>query len=136
MSLRVICFALVFASIALVSCGGRGEVSGEEAAEVKKRPKVVGVVSSIHADKGFILIRQYGPGDMPTGGVYSARSADGRRAVAIFPTGESQGKFHAADYAADAGIPRVGDVVIMSPIETENSETRQEALPENVEGEE
>jgi len=99
----------------LTSCGLFSKK--EEVVEPEPSPfQIIGEVTSVHADRKFLLFRRYGPGDLQIGDLYSARSVDGRRAVGLVPSGEKLGRFYAADYSDDTELPRVGDLVAVSKL--------------------
>ena len=83
---------------------------------------MVGEVTSVHPEQGFVLFRKYGVGDLTEGGVLSARSLDGQRAVDLQLSPEKLGRFYTADYSKEAKIPRKGDLVVRSklPDDTQN----------------
>ncbi|WP_200393019.1 hypothetical protein [Roseibacillus ishigakijimensis] len=111
----------------LIACGSQ-EV---EEKTPRRTTAVVGEVTSVHPEQGFLLFRRYGGGEVLEEGVLSARSPDGKRAVGLTLSPEKLGRFYAADYEVAAGVPRVGDVVIRSRglHDTENEE-KLEKLPE------
>ncbi len=97
--------------------GGCGFFKKEEQPESEKQAiQVVGEVTSVHAEQGFLLFRRYGPGQLLTGGVLSTRSLDGRRAAHLELSPEKLGRFYAADFAKEENLPRKGDVVVLSKI--------------------
>ncbi|MEM9080929.1 MAG: hypothetical protein AAGC74_09590 [Verrucomicrobiota bacterium] len=101
--------------VVLSGCGGVAE--GEKVDEEEgPEPSVVGEIASVHAEKGFVLVKRYGPGELPGEGIFSARSAGGVRAVGLEPTGEKLGRFYAADFSRDAGLPRKGDLVVVEQL--------------------
>lgn len=104
--------AVVLISV-LSNCGS----SEEEAEKPKKRlTTVVGEVTSVYPEKGFLLFRRYGPGELLSDGLLSARSLNGKRATNLTLSPEKQGRFYTADFSAEAQQPRVGDVVILSKV--------------------
>lgn len=116
----------------LVACG-TSEEEVESERELGARPRVVGEVASVYPDKRFLLIKRYGPGDLPSGGVFSVRSANGLRNLALEPTGEKAGKFHAADFPAGEVVPRKGDLVVMTPTDTQEGNSGTEEIEKNQE---
>lgn len=75
---------------------------------------IVGEVTSVHPNEGFILFRRYGPGDIPFDGLLSSRSPDGIRATGLTLSPETMGRFYTADFTKEAQIPREGDLVVLS----------------------
>lgn len=114
MRVLFVVFLLIFA---LSSCSS---FQKEEPEAPKKSPiRILGEVTSVHPDQDFVLFKRYGPGNIPEGGFFSARSVDGRRAVGLIPTGEKLGRYYAADYTKDGELPRVGDLVVRSTLSDE-----------------
>lgn len=107
----------------LIGCG----LFKKDEEEVKAKPRltrVVGEVTSVHPEQGFVLFRRYGPGELLTGGALSSRSLDGRRAADLQLSPEKLGRFYTADYSQDRAAPRDGDLVVLTKLsnDTKNSE--------------
>lgn len=96
---------------------------------------VVGEVTSVHEKEGFVLFRRYGPGELLSGGLLSARSLDGRRAASLTLSPETLGRFYTADYNQEAIPPRKGDVVVLLK-EVNDTESRKIGIGEMPEGSE
>lgn len=110
-------FATFLVLFALTNCSGSQK---KEPEAPKKSPiRILGEVTSVHQKQEFILFKRYGTSDIPELGMFSARSVDGRRAVGLVPTGEQLGRYYAADYAKDAELPRVGDLVVISTLDSQ-----------------
>ena len=113
-------FLLLASMILLASCGF---LKKQEEIEAKPtQTAVVGEVTSVHPEQGFALFRQYGPGNLLQGGLLSARSLDGKRAVSLTLSPEKLGRFYTVDFDKEAEPPRVGDLVVLAklPDDTQN----------------
>lgn len=106
-------FLLIFL---LNSCGSAPEEEEPVAEASKSLGQVVGEVSSVHSDQGFLLFRNHRGHDFSNAGSLSARSVDGRRIVPLSLNPESLGRYHAATYASEEAIPRVGDLVVLATL--------------------
>ena len=84
------------------------EVSPEQARRAATR--VIGEVAAVYLDEGFVLIRRYGGGELPSGHIYTTIGPGGRTAT-LKPTGERSGRFYAADLTA--GEVERGDSVVL-----------------------
>ena len=103
---------LTLISFALLCSCGKGKK--EEVVPPKRSRIVIGEVTSVHSEQGFVLFRRYGPGNLITEGLMSSRSLDGRRAASLRLSPEKMGRFYTADYSVEADAPRVGDLVMLS----------------------
>lgn len=74
------------------------------------RPRLVGRVANVPADKRFILIQSYGDWKVASGTVLIAHGTDGRTAN-LLATGEVMGQYAAAD--VQSGEVRSGDGVYL-----------------------
>ncbi len=72
--------------------------------------RVIGEVAAVYLDEGFVLIRRYGGGELPSGHIYTTIGPGGRTAT-LKPTGERSGRFYAADLTA--GEVERGDSVVL-----------------------
>jgi hypothetical protein len=106
----------IFLSFVVVACGGSD--AGKEAVEKVDEPlgEVVGEVTSVHSEKGFLLFRKYRRSSLQIDGTLSARSLDSRRVAGLQLSPESLGRFRAATYSTDQERPRVGDLVVLSKL--------------------
>lgn len=111
--------------LGLASCG---HFKKEEEEKPKERlSAVVGEITSVHPEQGFVLFRRYGPGQLLEGGLLSSRSLDGRRAAHLTLSPEKLGRFYTADFSKEVAPPRVGDVVLRSKLQ---DDTQSEPLAE------
>jgi len=97
----------------LTGCGKEIE---EEPEPLVSPSRVVGEITSVHAELGFALFRRRGPGELNPGGVLSIRSLDGQRVVRVELSPEQQGRFHVVDLPDGCLVPRVGDSVVQTEI--------------------
>lgn len=109
----------------LTSCGSSKK--GEEGEKVPSQTAVIGEITSVHPDQGFALFRRYGPGEIPEGGLLSARSLDGKRGVNLVLSPEKLGRFYTVDFDKEAQLPRVGDLVVLSKLV---DDTKNEVISE------
>lgn len=108
LAMKHLAFALLL--LFLPSCT---EKEPEEKPKEKKeqqttKPRLVGRISSIPADRKFVLIQSYGTWDVPTGSILTTRGPD-ERAANLRATGEQLGQYAAADIKS--GTLKVGDGV-------------------------
>jgi hypothetical protein len=97
---------LLLAFIAFVpACADKPE---EEPAEKKERPRLVGRIASIPADRKFVLIQSYGTWEIATGAIVTTQGPESR-AANLRVTGEKLGQFAAADI--QSGALEIGDGV-------------------------
>jgi len=117
----------------LASCAGTPEklqAKPESGNTEETKPTLVGRVSSIPADRKFILIQAYGNWKIPTGAILATLGPNGR-AANLRVTGEKLGQFAAADI--QSGNLEVGDGVyttITRPASDPSQDT--EAPPEEL----
>jgi hypothetical protein len=136
---------LLAATLSLSACGPLKPASPEKPkAEGKKEvmvaPKLVGQITSYHADQHFVLIQSYGRWQVATGAILTTRGPDARSAN-LRVTGEKLGEFAAADL--QSGTVEKGDAVysqyIPQPVEAPPAaiplppltESPAEELPKN-----
>lgn len=110
---------IFFPILFLVGCGGRGGDDNAELEVAKPVSQVVGEVSSVHREQGFILFRNQRGHEFTDGGTLSARSVDGIRIVPLDLNPESLGRYNAATFPQDQEGPRVGDIVVLSALGAE-----------------
>lgn len=91
----------------LTACAEMPEAKPKEKAETE-RPKLVGRVASIPADRKFVLIQSYGTWNVATGSILTTQGPDGR-AANLLATGEKLGQYAAADI--QSGTLELGDGV-------------------------
>ena len=124
--------ALVLPTLS-ASCSLTKSKETEPATESNKKPakpKLVGRIASIPADRRFVLIQSYGKWEVGTGKILTTRGSDGRTAN-LLATGENMGQYAAADL--QAGEVEIGDAVFdRAEIEvTTPSPTPADKLPED-----
>jgi hypothetical protein len=97
---------VLLAFIALVpACA---EKPDKEPTEKKEKPRLVGRVASIPADRKFVLIQSYGKWDIASGAILTTQGPEGR-AANLRTSGEKLGQFAAADI--QSGSLEIGDGV-------------------------
>jgi len=80
--------------------------------EPPDKPRLVGRIASIPADKRFVLIQSYGTWNIETGSILTSQGPD-ERSANLLVTGEKLGQFAAADL--QSGQVEVGDGVFTLP---------------------
>lgn len=99
--------------LALPSCADKAPEEKPTQPEEKKqaaitKPRLVGRIASMPAERNFVLIQSYGTWDVPTGSILTTHGPDGR-ASNLLATGEKLGQFAAAD--VKSGTLEIGDGV-------------------------
>ncbi|MBC7980596.1 MAG: hypothetical protein H7Y36_08555 [Armatimonadetes bacterium] len=94
-----------------------------------EKPRIVGRIASIPADRKFVLIQSYGDWKIETGAVLTTQGPEGR-AANLRATGEKLGQYAAADI--QSGTLELGDGVYATPptpdtVSTEVDEAETEA---------
>jgi hypothetical protein len=105
----------------LFSCAQKPEEKPTEKADAETKPRLVGRVASIPADRKFVLIQSYGSWNVETGSILTTQGPEGR-AANLIATGEKLGQYAAGDVRS--GTLEVGDGVYTvakfpSPVEPE-----------------
>lgn len=90
------------------ACAKKPKEEPTEKKEEAPKPRLVGRVASIPADRKFILIQAYGVWNIETGAILTTQGPDGRTAN-LRATGEKLGQFAAADI--QSGTLEIGDGV-------------------------
>lgn len=102
--------ALALLFIFLPSCADKEpeEIPKQKKEEKITKPRLVGRIASIPADRKFVLIQSYGTWNVTTGSILTTHGPDGR-AANLLATGEQLGQYAAAD--VKSGTLEVGDGV-------------------------
>lgn len=99
-------------ALSLPSCADKAPeekpTEKKEKKEAVDKPRLVGRIASMPANRKFVLIQSYGTWDVPTGSILTTHGPDGR-AANLLATGEKLGQYAAADLKS--GILEVGDGV-------------------------
>lgn len=118
---------VVMAATALVACSGSKEPEEPEPPDPNEpvAARVVGEIVSVHPteDGSFVLIKRLGRGRFGPEMLYSSVNEAGATA-SLRPTGETLGRFHAADVLE--GEPKTGELVISRRMPREG---RPEMIP-------
>jgi hypothetical protein len=100
---------LLFPILFLLSaCAEKPEKEPTAQVEEKPKPRLVGRIASIPADREFVLIQAYGKWSIATGAILTTQGPEGR-AANLRATGENLGQFAAADI--QSGTLEIGDGV-------------------------
>lgn len=127
--LRIAPLILIFF---LPGCAKKPEEDPNKAAEAANKPRLVGRVASIPADRKFVLIQSYGIWHVGTGSILTTQGPQGR-ASNLLVTGEKLGQYAAADI--QSGTLEIGDGVYTVGKIPERLETPSEANPEETQDE-
>lgn len=92
----------------LAACAEKPGESPTEKADADSKPRLVGRVASIPADRTFVLIQSYGKWNVETGSILTTQGPEGR-AANLLATGEKLGQYAAADIRT--GTLEIGDGV-------------------------
>lgn len=109
--MKILLFAALSLFIFLPACAEKPEENPHQKSEEKtasERPILVGRVSSIPADRMFVLIQSFGSWNVDTGSILTTQGPDGR-AANLLVTGEKLGQYAAADI--QSGSLEIGDGV-------------------------
>ncbi len=104
--LLLIPFILLFGFF--TSCADKPEEEPIEKKAAPAKPKLVGRVASIPADRKFVLIQAYGKWRVETGAILTTQGP-GERTANLRATGEKLGQYAAADI--QSGTLELGDGV-------------------------
>ncbi|MBB08533.1 MAG: hypothetical protein CMN03_09745 [Roseibacillus sp.] len=105
--------------------GGRGE-DGEAPGISSMR--VVGEIASVHPNEKFVLIKRYFQGGGFGEGTLIASVSPGGVTSSLVLTGETLGRYHAADI--QEGSPSNGDVVVVRQAAEDDIEGPTEPVPQ------
>lgn len=117
--------AALILCVFLPACADEPEQTAVEKAEAESRPRLVGRIASIPADRKFVLIQSYGTWTVETGSILTTQGPDGRSAN-LLATGEKLGQYAAADVRA--GTLEIGDGVYSIAKIPEPAEDSSEAV--------
>ncbi len=100
--------SISLAALSLLSCATKQEEPVAKKEEDPGKPRIVGRIASIPADRKFVLIQAYGKWMVETGSVLTTLGPGGR-AANLRATGEKLGQYAAADI--QSGTVELGDGV-------------------------
>ena len=126
MSIKLVLSILLFGLIGCGSLKKKEEVPQQEPSSAI----VIGEVTSVHPEQGFLLFRRYGPGQLLIEGILSARSPNGQRAATLTLSPEKLNRFYTADFDKSGPRPREGDLIILSRGEKDKPEEANELTSE------
>lgn len=130
-------FAAALLVFSLPSCADKEPeqkpTEKKEKKEETAKPRLVGRIASMPADRKFVLIQAYGTWDVPTGSILTTHGPDGR-AANLLATGEKLGQYAAAD--VKSGTLEVGDGVYTIGTQRESTPNPVPEIIESVEEEE
>ncbi len=111
----------------IVGCAKNPEETPVGKDDPDSKPRLVGRVASIPADRNFVLIQSYGTWTVATGSILTTQGPEGRTAN-LLATGEKLGQYAAADIRT--GTLEIGDGVYTIAKIPEAKDTETEAAPE------
>ena len=119
--------------LSLAACANKPEETPTEKTDAESKPRLVGRVASIPADRTFVLIQSYGTWTVETGSILTTQGPEGR-AANLLATGEKLGQYAAADIRTGTleigdGVYTIAKAPAMKETETETAE-KSEALSE------
>ena len=127
--MKLLAFTTLALCLFLAACAHKPEETPTEKTDAESKPRLVGRVASIPADRTFVLIQSYGTWTVETGSILTTQGPEGR-AANLLATGEKLGQYAAADIRT--GTLEIGDgvyTIAKAPArkETETAE-KSEAL--------
>jgi hypothetical protein len=131
--MKLLAFTTLALCIFLAACADKPEETPTKKTDDESKPRLVGRVASIPADRTFVLIQSYGTWTVETGSILTTQGPEGR-AANLLATGEKLGQYAAADIRT--GTLEIGDGVytITKAPATKETETepaeQSEALSE------
>ena len=131
--MKLLAFTSLALCLFLTACADKPEETPTEKTDDESKPRLVGRVASIPADRTFVLIQSYGTWTVETGSILTTQGPEGR-AANLLATGEKLGQYAAADIRT--GTLEIGDGVytITKAPATKETETepaeQSEALSE------
>ena len=124
--------AALITCVFLSACAEKPEITPTEKADAESRPRLVGRIASIPANREFVLIQAYGRWTVETGSILTTQGPEGR-AANLLATGEKLGQYAAADIRT--GTLEIGDGVytIAKIPESKEKETEPVAAEKSAE---
>ena len=138
-------FMILILSGSVTNCGLSGKGDNSESKESKAGPgsggrgedgeapgissmRVVGEIASVHPNEKFVLIKRYFQGGGFGEGTLIASVSPGGVTSSLVLTGETLGRYHAADI--QEGSPSNGDVVVVRQAVEEDIDGPTESFPQ------
>ena len=106
--MKLLSFTTLALCLFLAACAHEPEETPTEKTDAESKPRLVGRVASIPADRTFVLIQSYGTWTVETGSILTTQGPEGR-AANLLATGEKLGQYAAADIRT--GTLEIGDGV-------------------------
>ena len=106
--MKLLAFTTLALCLFLAACADKPEETPTEKTDAESKPRLVGRVASIPADRTFVLIQSYGTWTVETGSILTTQGPEGR-AANLLATGEKLGQYAAADIRT--GTLEIGDGV-------------------------
>ena len=129
--MKLLAFTTLALCLSLAACANKPEETPTEKTDAESKPRLVGRVASIPADRTFVLIQSYGTWTVETGSILTTQGPEGR-AANLLATGEKLGQYAAADIRTGTleigdGVYTIAKAPAMKETETETAE-KSEAL--------
>jgi uncharacterized lipoprotein NlpE involved in copper resistance len=128
--MKLLSFTTLALCLFLATCTNKPEETPTEKTDAESKPRLVGRVASIPADRTFVLIQSYGTWTVETGSILTTQGPEGR-AANLLATGEKLGQYAAADIRT--GTLEIGDGVYTIAKAPAMKETDTEADTETAE---
>jgi hypothetical protein len=106
--MKLLAFTTLVLCLSLAACAHKPEETPTKKTDDESKPRLVGRVASIPADRTFVLIQSYGTWTVETGSILTTQGPEGR-AANLLATGEKLGQYAAADIRT--GTLEIGDGV-------------------------
>jgi hypothetical protein len=106
--MKLLAFTTLALCLFLTACADKPEETPTKKTDDESKPRLVGRVASIPADRTFVLIQSYGTWTVETGSILTTQGPEGR-AANLLATGEKLGQYAAADIRT--GTLEIGDGV-------------------------
>ena len=126
--MKLLAFTTLALCLFLAACAHKPEETPTKKTDAESKPRLVGRVASIPADRTFVLIQSYGTWRVETGSILTTQGPEGR-AANLLATGEKLGQYAAADIRT--GTLEIGDGVytIAKAPATKETDTETKTKP-------
>lgn len=126
--MKLLVYTILALCLSLAACAHKPVQTPTEKTDTESKPRLVGRIASVPADRTFVLIQSYGTWTVETGSILTTQGPEGR-AANLLATGEKLGQYAAADIRT--GVLEVGDgvyTIAKAPTAIETETEKSEAL--------